>query len=229
MHIQNAILNSMNNQLGHFSPPPLPGSVPPISGQDGPLAEMHYAMIRQSVIGRSGVDRTARTARISGNSILVIGILSVLLSLLSLSISALLVTGAICVVGLVELRGARRLKKADPSACTMLGINQLAFLAVIIVYCVLQMFTPPAEIKSLVVSNETRQLMPQMQELNRMVTDIDRIAMPVYYGFYGLVIVLSAAFQGGLALYYFGRRKLVEAYLQSTPAWIQRLSAEMNA
>jgi hypothetical protein len=37
---------------------------------------------------------------------------------------------------------------------------------------------------------------------------------------YGSVIALSALFQGANALYYFSRRKYVEAYVRDTPVWV---------
>jgi hypothetical protein len=42
------------------------------------------------------------------------------------------------------------------------------------------------------------------------------------------VILLSAGFQGGLAVYYFTRKKHLEALQRSTPAWVQRLFAELE-
>ena len=39
--------------------------------------------------------------------------------------------------------------------------------------------------------------------------------------FYGGVIALSALFQGGTALYYFSRRRLVEEYIAETPEWVR--------
>ena len=38
---------------------------------------------------------------------------------------------------------------------------------------------------------------------------------------YGGVIVLSALFQGGTALYYFSRRRHVEDFIAETPAWVR--------
>jgi hypothetical protein len=39
--------------------------------------------------------------------------------------------------------------------------------------------------------------------------------------FYGGVIALSALFQGGTALYYFSRRRLIEDYVAETPEWVR--------
>jgi hypothetical protein len=38
---------------------------------------------------------------------------------------------------------------------------------------------------------------------------------------YGGVIVFSALFQGGTALYYFSRRRHVEDFIAETPAWVR--------
>ncbi len=55
------------------------------------------------------------------------------------------------------------------------------------------------------------------------------VAPLVIYGFYGLVIVLSAAFQGGLAAYYFTRRRPLEAFNLQTPDWVRQVLAEANS
>lgn len=211
------------------------GSIPLSSPANGscPLTEEHFAIIRQSIANRACVDRTARTARISGKTILAIGLLSLVMSLLSWSVPAVIVTSAICVIGIVELRGAEKLRDADSSACTMLCINQMMFLGVIAAYCAWQMLISPAELQktlqAYIASNEMRQILQQMPSSNAMVQKLDRLLLPVYYGFYGMVILLSAAFQGGLAIYYSRQKKNVEAYLQTTPDWIRRLAWEMKA
>jgi hypothetical protein len=47
------------------------------------------------------------------------------------------------------------------------------------------------------------------------------------YGFYTAVIVLSVLFQGGLALYYFSKRRHLETLAEETPAWVQRVFREV--
>jgi hypothetical protein len=44
-----------------------------------------------------------------------------------------------------------------------------------------------------------------------------------------MVIALSAIFQGLNAVYYFTRRKHIEAYLQETPAWVQEIERMTSA
>ena len=43
-----------------------------------------------------------------------------------------------------------------------------------------------------------------------------------------LLVRISIAFQGGLALYYYTRRRHVETFLRETPAWIRRQLLELN-
>ena len=47
-------------------------------------------------------------------------------------------------------------------------------------------------------------------------------------GFYLLVIVLSLAYCGGLALYYYTRRRHVEAFVRETPDWVRRQLLELD-
>ena len=49
----------------------------------------------------------------------------------------------------------------------------------------------------------------------------------ITYGVYGLVILVSVAAQGGLALYYYTRRRHLADFADFTPPWIQRLIAEL--
>ena len=57
---------------------------------------------------------------------------------------------------------------------------------------------------------------------------IEHWAPIVVYGLYSLVILASVVGQGGLALYYFTRRRHIEAFNRQTPAWIRRLFTEMQ-
>ena len=70
-----------------------------------------------------------------------------------------------------------------------------------------------------------------MAALPGMAAEIDKMietwAPYLVYGFYSLLIVVSVGFQGGLALYYFSRRKHVEAFNRETPAWVRRVLAEV--
>jgi hypothetical protein len=59
--------------------------------------------------------------------------------------------------------------------------------------------------------------------------EIERWAPILAYGFYSLIIALSVCLQGGMALYYFTRRRHVESFNRGTPPWIRRLFIDIGA
>lgn len=183
-------------------------------------------MIRQAVANRRAVRSASRTALGSAISILVIGIGAVPFVLLSLSWLGCLMATAITAIGVVEYVGYQRLRRAEPGAAKFLGWNQIVFLGLIIAYCILQMATfSTTQMKSSMLSPETRSA---LAELPGMEKSIDAMAPMFMYGMYSLIIVVSLAMQGGLALYYFTRRRRIEQFNRTTPAWIRRLFVEMG-
>ena len=134
----------------------------------------------------------------------------------------------LCVIGVVEYKGYQRMRRADPNAARMLGTNQLALLGLIVLYCLAQMAAfSPEQARAAAISPEVRAQLANLPSMAKAIdSDIDRLAPLATYGFYGLVIVLSIAFQGGLARYYFTRRRHLEAFNAQTPPWIRRLFAE---
>jgi hypothetical protein len=214
-------------------PPPAPASpakvVPERSaGVASPLGEADYAAVRQAVVDRRAVQRACHTALSSAIVTLLIGASSFPFVLLWPSASSLFIVAGISAIGVMEFLGYRRLRKADPAAPKALAVNQLAFLGLIVVYCLGQMVGFSVDdAKAAALSPEVRaqlNAMPSMAEgIDRM---IERWAPLLTYGFYSLVIVLSVAFQGGMALYYYTRRRHVEAFNQKTPPWIRRLFVE---
>jgi hypothetical protein len=200
---------------------PLPtGPVP------SPLTEAHFQLLRQAAAARLPVRSAARTARGSAVTILVIGVASIPLAVLYPSWLGTAVVGGICTIGVIEYIGAKRMRRGDPAAAVFLGRNQLAFLAVIVVYCLIQILTfSPAQLHSSLGSAELDSALSQMPEVRQ---QMDSLAPLATYGFYSLVIVVSIVAQGGLALYYFTRRRHLEALQRSTPSWVQRLFNELN-
>ncbi|MFA6132657.1 MAG: hypothetical protein WC869_01420 [Phycisphaerae bacterium] len=197
------------------TPPPLPGD----TGQS-PLSESHFSQIRQALAARQGARKTYRVAHSSAVITLVIGVLAVVSSVASWSLFNLTVSLAVCAVGAVEYHGAKRVRRSDALATRLLGFNQLAFLAVIIVYCIVQMFS-----KDMQLSPEFRDALAQLPGKDRGINDmVGKLAFVVY----GLVIVLSIGFQGGMSLYYFTRGKSIAAANQTTAAWISRLLTLMD-
>jgi hypothetical protein len=209
---------------------PLPGAPQPL-GQTGPLSEKDFILVRQAANRRVGIARCAGRAKVSSNITLIIGFLALVLVPVWPSWDGAMIAVGLCVVGFVERFGAGRMRQADPGAARLLGSNQLALLGLIVLYCLIQMITFSSErAKAEVISPETRSQLNGMPEITRSLdATIERWAPLANYGFYGLVIVLSAVFQGGMAVYYFARRRQLAEFHSQTPPWISRLFVEAGA
>jgi hypothetical protein len=201
-----------------------PAAAPPAS----PLDESQFALVQEAARIYKPIKRTAWIALGSSIVTLLIGAVAVPVTLFWPSFPGVLITVGLCVIGVVEFLGYRKLVQADPSAARFLATNQLAFLGLIVVYCLIQMLSfSPEEMKAAALSPETRAQLAAMPEMARAIdSDIEQWGPLVTYGFYSLVIVLSVFFQGGLAYYYFTRRKFLEAFLRQVPPWVRRLLVE---
>ena len=196
-----------------------------------PLEESQFEQIRMARLARGAVRSTAALAHTSGIVTVVIAAISLLVSFMSFSFLGIFVSLGVCAVGVVEMIGASRVRIGDASACRLLGRNQLALLGVITVYCAIQIATfSPEAARNAVLSPESRSQLAALKGGQQGLDDvIDKYAPRMVYGFYGLVILISAAFQGGMAVSYFRRRKHVEAFNAQTPPWIRRVFIEAGA
>ena len=61
---------------------------------------------------------------------------------------------------------------------------------------------------------------PELTEALGSLGSPDHLYKVLVVTLYGTVIVLSVLFQGLNSLYYFTRRKHIDAYLQETPPWV---------
>jgi hypothetical protein len=194
------------------------------------VAAEDFALLRRALAGRRPVRSAARTARSSAVSILVIGAAGIPITLIWPSWLGLLTEAGICAIGVIEYIGARRMQRGDVSAAAFLGRNQLAFLGLIVLYCVIQMVTiSTAAAQGSLLSADMQSALSQLQGTDSELDHEFRTWAPLAtYGFYSLIIALSVCFQGGLAVYYFTRKRHLEAVAAATPAWIQRLFSELR-
>jgi hypothetical protein len=206
-------------------PPKAPAEATP------PMVEAQFLLVRQALAARQPIRSAARTARRSAVTTLVIGAGSVPVAVLFPSWLGIVVALGICTIGAIEYAGARRMQRGLPSAAAFLARNQLAFLGLIVAYCVLQMVSASSPAAgSAIISDELQSQLSQVPGFGGDFTQQIKAAVPlVSYAFYTLVILLSAGFQGGLALFYFTRKKHLEALERSTPPWVLRLFAELEA
>ena len=198
---------------------------------DMPLTEEQFTLLRRAVTARRPVQKAARNARISAITILVVALGSVPLVLLSPDWLSLLMIAGIGTIGIIEYVGANRVRRGLPSAARFLARNQLAFLCLIAGYCGYQMVTfsssPPGEA---FISEDVRTQLAQVPDVQRLLDEkLETWAPLATYGFYSLVIVVTIAVQGGMAVYYFTRRRHLDTLQWNTPPWVQRVFYEIGA
>jgi hypothetical protein len=199
------------------------------SDQTCPLDERDYLLIRQATVRHKAIRTAARTALASSVTTFLIGILAVPFVLLWPSWEGAVIAVGLCLIGMVEYMGCAKIRRADPAAAGTLGKNQLALLGLIVFYCVAQMVAfSPEQAQSNAISPGVRSqldvITPGLSET--LDVEIERWALLVTYGFYGLIILLSVVFQGGMAFYYFTRKRTIEAFNEQTAPWVRRVFTE---
>jgi len=162
-------------------------------------------------VGRK-VNRAVRVARFDAWTIAIFAVLTFLFGITDPPSAALgLVMG---VVAFVEFRGCARLRALDPRAARILGINQLVLAAALIAYALWRLHVemsgpgPFAEYKT--VDPAVADMLKPYEGLVLQVTKL------VYLG----IIAIALGAQGGMAVYYFTRRKHIDAYRAQVPSWI---------
>jgi hypothetical protein len=188
-------------------------TLPPAT--DPPLSESHHRELALAAQRARPIQSAARVANFNAWTTAILAGLSAPFALFS--VAGLLVFVGLAAVAWNEFRGRRRLLEYDPSGATLLAWNQLGLLALITVYCLWAICT------KLWGADSIEAQLRANAELNALVGslgDASGLITPIVLGFYGIVIALSALFQGGNSLYYFTRRKHVEKYARETPAWV---------
>jgi hypothetical protein len=191
------------------------------SASDGPLSTEHYQELSRADDRAKLIRKAARVASFNGWTTAIIAALSAPFALFS--VAGFLVTVVLALVAWNEFRGSKLLNKFNPKAATLLGWNQLGFLAMIIIYCGWMMCTGINE-SDTVLSEFTSN--PELGDLLGSPEQVTGLYELLVYGVYGSVIVLSLIFQGLTALYYFSRRKHIEAYVRSTPEWVRKIQTK---
>jgi hypothetical protein len=179
------------------SPPAPPPGLTPEQIREIRQAEERGKKIRRAVV-------VAKTdAGITG-AFGAIGLLS-----FCLGIENVVVGGALCVLALNSLRGARKLQKFDPAAPGILAMNQIYLACVIILYALYSLHSG---------LSGNNQYIQQLQELGA--GGMAGLERTLPWLIWGTVIIATILAQGLTALYYHSRWRFVEAYLRETPSWV---------
>jgi hypothetical protein len=156
----------------------------------------------------------------------ILGALSVLFSLFSLSLSP--IGFALLALAYNEQRGRRLLAALDPRAPAQLALNQLATFALVLVYCAWSAYTTwfgPDPLAALTgQSAQIGDTLGQLsQQLDGSVSDLGNWARLAAVLVYGLALLGSALVQGLTGLYYRSLQPSVEA-LARAPQWARALA-----
>jgi hypothetical protein len=192
-----------------------------MSGQlsDNPLSASHRRELSAARDRARPIRKAARVASFNGWSSAAIAALSAPFSIWSPVGMAL--TAGIALIAFNEFRGRKKLLNFEPSGATLLAWNQLGLLAMIIGYCFWMMHGNLIDSSSL--SAELKGLSELDSSLADTVDSLQPMIQQAVRGFYLGVIALSVLFQGGTAIYYFSRRRLVEDFVAETPEWVREV------
>jgi len=157
--------------------------------------------------------RAAALARGNGGTLVVFGGLSALFGLLGPDPLSLIVGAIVVTVGLLERRGGRQLRQADPGAPRRLAANELALLAAISTYAILSLTLLRPSGAELVAATGGNVAGLDVQELLDSLTNV----------VYATVLVVTVLYQGGLARYYLARRAPLALYRESVPPWAREI------
>jgi hypothetical protein len=176
-----------------------------------PLSPDHLDALSLANNRAQKIRRAARVAGFNGWSIGVIALLSLPFALFS--VTSLVIAIGLGVVAFNEFRGRRMLNQFEPSACRLLGWNQMGLLVLIAAYCIWNIFSAFHTTNPLADYPELRQLGIMQETISSLYVELSLIL-------YGVVLLVSVLFQGGNALYYFTRERLVREYVNDTEPWI---------
>ncbi len=140
--------------------------------------------------------------------------IAILTVLLLVDVIGLVMGVGLAMVAWNEFRGRARLLRFELRGCRVLGWNQLGLMAMVIGYAVWMLG------KALWGANPYEEAMAGETMLAGPLGSIGQLYKTISLAIYGGLIAGTLVFQGLNSLYYFTRRKHVEAYLRETPQWV---------
>jgi len=155
----------------------------------------------------------------NGMGYAVFGGLSLVFALPGWDVIGLILGAVLLGIGLYERAQSRRLLHADPAAPLRLPCGGLALFGAIPLYGVLGLtvLTGPSDL-----------LQQQLGGTQGLGLDVQKLATSITTMWYTTLIAVSLLYQGGMALYFRGRRHDVTRYLEEVPAWAREVVESMG-
>ncbi len=160
------------------------------------------------------LQRVLTVSRLNGWSVIVLSALGSVLALAIGDLLSALIDLLVLAAGLMEVRGHRQLQQRDPAGLTLLVRSQLFLLAVMLVYCA-------GRLGSFDADTALASLTPDM-EVILAATGLDKSSLlplvrSAFFALYSAVAAITLIYQGGLALFYRSKIKLVTEALTAPP------------
>lgn len=160
------------------------------------------------------LQRVLAVSRFNGWSVVVIAGFGILLTLvlgdLLGSIIGMLAVGS----GWMEVRGHQKLKQRNPAGMKWLVRSQLFLLSVVLVYCASRLGSFDADTA---MANLTPDMEAVLKDAGLERADILPLVRTAFLATYVTVAAVCLIYQGGMALYYRSRTRLVTEALTAPP------------
>jgi hypothetical protein len=186
-------------------PPAIPMSLTPEQLQQLGEAQIRWKKIRRAIA-------VARFDAWGVGIFACLTLLSVVFSWIALPLGL-----GMAAVALIEFRSANRLRRLDPTAPRVLAFNQIFFGCLLLAYAIYMLYRTHHD------PGEYSQMIGNYPELNGTLGSIDSLAKMIGTLLYGGLAVIAITVQGGSAIFYFRREKLVREYIAETPPWIMQM------
>lgn len=187
-----------------------------------PMSDQDELWFLQAARMHKPLARAAGLARSSGTLMILSAVFSVLAGGLGLAGGDTMGGGItlgigllLFYLGLTERSCGVELAALNPTAPKRLALNQVVLLLLIAGACVMGVQDAGAAGAATI---DTAGLPPDMAD--KMTAEMENLAPLLIYGVYGVMFVVSLLVQGGMALYYMSRRKLVTAFHEELPPWV---------
>jgi hypothetical protein len=169
--------------------------------------------------------RVLLVSAIDGWGIIGVAALSLVLTLLFGELLGVAVSLLVLAAGVMEIRGRRQLQRRDPTGMKWLVRAQLFLLTVMLVYCARCLGSFDAGYVQDQLIPEVRQNLllaginfdDVLKESNLTANELVPLVHIMFVVIYGTVAFVSLLFQGGLALYYRSRTRVVTEALATPP------------
>lgn len=156
--------------------------------------------------------RVLKVSGFDGWNIVVLAGLGLLISLAGGDFNGAYAGVLILGAGVMELSGRRLLRQGDADGVRRMAKAQIFVLGVMVVYCVVRLVSFDAQFA---LGNLTPDMKALLGEAGLDPQEILPLVRATYFLIYGVVLVVTLVYQGGMALYYRRRLPAVEAALEA--------------